>query len=109
MPAKTAERVPRSQSRVCSVRRIRRAGADTTANACCGDIAARKYATSVVVDTRPSTRSDSGAVSEITAVAADDWPTNERLSRRASVRDTLACWGKRWDAAQPAALPAAVA
>src|SRR3954453_19193629 len=64
MPANTARRVPRSQSRVCSVRKMRRAGDERTANACCGDIAARNQATCVVDATRPRTRVASGIVNE---------------------------------------------
>ncbi len=62
-----------------------------------------------MVDARPSTSSESGAVNEMTAVAAVDWPTKERMSRRSSASETDACCGKRRNAAQPAALIAVVA
>jgi len=62
-----------------------------------------------VVDARPSTSSESGAVNEMTAVAAVDWPTKERMSRRSSASEADACCGKRWNAAQPATLIAVVA
>jgi hypothetical protein len=91
------------------VSRIRRAGAETIANAACGDIAARKYATCVVEATRPRTSSDSGAVSETTAVATVDCPTNERIARRSAPSGTAGSCGNRRYAIQPATLTAAVA
>ena len=41
-PANTAENAPCDQSRVCSVSRISRTGADSDANPFCGDCAIRK-------------------------------------------------------------------
>ena len=89
--------------------RMSRAGDESAANACCGDSAARNHATCVVDAARPSTRIAAGVVSDVTALAMLDCPTNDNTSRRSAPSGTAASRGKRRYATQPVTSTAAVA
>ena len=77
MPARMRVRSPFSQSRVCSVMSMRRAGELAAASPVCGVCAMRKRPTCVVPETTPRISGTSVVRSEMTPVATLDCSTND--------------------------------